>query len=317
MKNKLKSLSIIIPCYNEEEVLDSTYETIISLLTKWEKKIISDYEIILVNNWSNDKTLKEMKKLSKLDSKVIILDLRKNYWYQWSITAWLFNATKEMIVSIDADLQDPPEKIEEMIEKHYKWSDLVLWIRKDRKSDSFIKRVFAESYYKVLWLLWVNAVFNHWEFRLMSKEILEDFKKYTEKNRYIRSLILELEPNYSKVYYSRNKRELWESKFWIKSLFSLWLDWITSFTISPIRFISFIWMALFIISIILILWVMYQKVFMWINVSWWTSIIVMLFFFWIQNLSIWIIWEYIWKTYIESKNRPVFLIKQIIKSDEK
>jgi glycosyltransferase involved in cell wall biosynthesis len=311
MDSNKKSLSIVIPCYNEEEVIYDSYLIIKQLLDKWINSIITEYEIILVNNGSSDNTLKEMQKIYSEDENIVILDLRNNFGYQGSISAGLFNASKDMIVTVDSDLQDDPSKIEEMIQKYYDGYDLVLGIRQNRNSDSFLKKHTAQYYYKLLNILGVNSVYNHGDFRLMSKSLLEDFKNYPERNRYIRGIITSLESKYACVYYDRVERKKGESKFNVSSLLSLAIDGITSFSAIPIRFISLFGILMFIVSIIGSVYVLYQKFIINIDVPGWafTSILIMLFGG-LNSLFIGIVGEYVGKTYIETKQRPIFSIRK-------
>ncbi len=311
MNSKKKSLSIVIPCHNEEEVIFQSYLTIRNLVDGWMDDIICSYEIVLVNNGSTDKTLPEMLRIYDIDENVVILDLRNNFGYQGSITAGLFNATKEMIVTIDADLQDNPEKIEEMILEHYKGYDLVLGVRNNRDSDGFFKRHTAHYYYKLINKLGVRSVYNHGDFRLMSRSLLGDFKKYNEKNRYIRSLVTLLENKYSCVYYDRVKRKSGKSKFDIKSLLSLAIDGITSFSTLPIKFISFFGFGIFLLSILGMFYILYEKYVNNVSVPGWafTSMIVM-FFGGINSLFLGIVGEYVGKSYVETKQRPIFIIRK-------
>jgi len=314
--DKLKSLSIVIPCYNEEEVINDSYLILINLIKNKFKKLISTYEIVLVNNGSSDNTLEKMIDLQKENKNIVIVDLRNNFGYQGSISAGLYHASNDMVVTIDADLQDDPSKILEMIEMHYKGYDLVLGIRENRNSDSFFKKHSAQMYYKFLNILGVDSIYNHGDFRLMSKSLLEEFKKYSERNRYIRSLILSLDNKYGCVYYERTERKKGTSKFNISSLFSLAIDGITSFSTTPIRFISIFGIILFLISIFGMFYVLYEKLINNVDVPGWafTSILIMIFGG-LNSLFIGIIGEYIGKTYIETKQRPIFTVRKVYKSD--
>ena len=254
--------------------------------------------------------------LEKENKNIVIVDLRNNFGYQGSISAGLYHASNDMVVTIDADLQDDPSKILEMIEMHYKGYDLVLGIRENRNSDSFFKKHSAQMYYKFLNILGVDSIYNHGDFRLMSKSLLEEFKKYSERNRYIRSLILSLDNKYGCVYYERTERKKGTSKFNISSLFSLAIDGITSFSTTPIRFISIFGIILFLISIFGMFYVLYEKLINNVDVPGWafTSILIMIFGG-LNSLFIGIIGEYIGKTYIETKQRPIFTVRKVYKSD--
>lgn len=306
----LKSLSIVIPCHNEEEVLNSSYERLKGILDPLVAQKIASYELIFVNNGSTDNTMKKMLALYEKDKNVVIVDLRNNFGYQGSITAGLHHACNDMIVTIDADLQDDPNKIEEMVDKHYEGYDLVLGVRESRESDSFFKRTSAGAFYKLMSLLGVNSVKNHGDFRLMSKGLLNDFKQYNERNRYIRGIILSLESHYAIVQYPRSPREAGETKFNFKRLIGLAFDGITSFSIAPIRMIVFLGLLLFSVSLIGIFYILYLKLFAGIAVEGWAFIALSISLFGgLNSLFIGVIGEYIGKSYIESKQRPNFCVR--------
>jgi glycosyltransferase involved in cell wall biosynthesis len=285
--NKLASLSIVIPCHNEEEVIEETYFRIKELIDSWQGQIINNYEIVLVNNGSTDRTLDRMLKLFEIDPHILILDLRNNYGYQGSITAGLFNATKDVIVSIDADLQDDPTKIRDMLLKYYEGYELVIGVREDRQSDSLFKRYSAKVFYWILNCIGIKSVMNHGDFRLLSRALVEELKKMPEKNRYLRGMIFELESKYSIVYYRRAKREAGYSKFNLLNLISLALDGITSFSSTPIRLVSFFGMFMFLLSIAGSVVAIAIKLFFKVKAPGWASlIIVLLFFTGVQSLLV-------------------------------
>lgn len=318
MNKKLVSLSVVLPCHNEEEVISSSYNTLKKLLDKWNGKIINDYEIVLVNNGSTDDTFEQIMKLYKKDKKVTIIDLRKNYGFQGSITAGVYNASMDTVVTIDADLQDDPEKIEEMLEKYYEGYDLVLGIRSDRKTDRFFKRITAHIYYSFLRVLGVKSVYNHGDFRLMSRELVEDFKKFGERNRYIRGMIFEMESKYACVYYKRKKREAGKSKFNILSLFSFGFEGITSFSNVPIKIVSVVGFIMFFVAVAGIIYAFLSKYIFEEEIKGWAStFIIISMFSGIQNLLLGIVGSYISKMYLETKGRPIFLVRKKYTGDKK
>lgn len=317
MPSKLKTLSIVLPCHNEQEVISASWEELTGILVPLLNNVISDYELIMVNNGSIDNTLDAMLKLQELDPKIKIVDLRNNFGYQGSITAGLYHANNDMIITIDADLQDDPSKIEEMVERYYDGYDLVLGVRKDRKTDSFFKRLTANAFYKISNLVGLKTVPHHGDFRLMSKELLEDFKKYEEKNRYIRGLILSLESRYAIVEYSRRERQAGETKFKPLKLIELALEGITSFSTAPIRLITITGFILFTLSLFSMLFILYQKFFGSIEVEGWAFLALAISLFGgLNSLFIGIIGEYLGKNYMESKNRPMFIVRKIYASEE-
>lgn len=307
------SLSVVLPCFNEEEVIENSYQELKPLLKTWSKDLISEYEIVMVNNGSTDETLSCMKRIKAIDNRVVIINLRSNFGYQGSITAGLYHATKDMVVSIDADLQDDPAKIEEMIKSYINGYDMVLGIRDDRQTDGFLKRITAEGFYKFMNYLGAKSVYNHGDFRLLSKELVADLKRYPERNRYLRGMVLMLDQKYDTVKYSRRVRQAGETKFKTSQLLSLALDGITSFSIAPIRFVFLLGVAMFIFSLVTLLVVLSLKLFISVDIKGWTSMmIIILFFGGIQNISLGILGEYLSKTYFESKNRPLFIVKEIL-----
>jgi glycosyltransferase involved in cell wall biosynthesis len=312
MKNDLKTLSIVLPCHNEEEVIAQSWKELTDILIPLLNNKISDYELVMVNNGSTDSTLDEMLKLQKNDSRIKIIDLRNNFGYQGSITAGLNYAKNDMVITMDADLQDDPMKIGEMIDKCYDGYDLVLGIRKDRKTDTFSKRITANAFYYISNLLGLKTVPHHGEFRLMSRALLEDFKQYNEKNRYIRGLILSLENKYALVEYSRRKRQAGETKFKPMRLIELALEGITSFSTAPIRLITITGFLVFLFSLLIIFFVLYQKFFANVEVEGWTFLALGISLFGgLNSLFIGIVGEYLGKNYIESKNRPIFVVRQV------
>jgi polyisoprenyl-phosphate glycosyltransferase len=264
-----------------------------------------------VDNGSTDNTLKELKKIYSGDPKVRVIVLRNNFQFQGSISAGLFHAKGDAVVTIDADLQDPPEKIEEMIARYEEGYDLVLGVREDRSSDSFLKRYFAERYYRMLRRLGVNVVFNHGDFRLISKSLLREFNTLPERNRFIRAMILQLESRYAIVKYKREQRLAGRSKFNVYSLFSLSLDGIVSFTYVPLRFASIAGILSSFIAVIVSFWVLYIKYFTDRSVPGWASILLpVLIVGGLQLFAIGIIGEYIGRLYVEVKQRPLFVIRE-------
>ena len=252
---KLKTLSIILPCHNEQLVISKSHKRLIKILTPLIGNLISDYELIMVNNGSTDKTLKVMLNLQKNNKKIKIIDLRNNFGYQGSISAGLHYAVKDMVVTIDADLQDDPNKIKDMIKKHYDGFELVLGVRKNRAKDSVFKRMFANFFYSLSNILGIKTIPHHGDFRLMSKDLVKDLKKYQEKNIYFRGLVLMLESKYALVHYDRQKRQAGETKFKLLKLVEFAFNGITFFSIIPLKLITLFGSVLFIFSLLIILFV--------------------------------------------------------------
>ncbi len=316
---KSASLSIVVPCHNEEEVLNSTYTTLSSLAKNWQQKgSITKYELIFTNNGSTDNTLSVMLDIQKNDTNVVIVDLRKDFGFQGSITAGLFHANHDMIVSIDADLQDDPKVIEQMIEKYYDGYEMVLGVRETRQADTFLKRITAQSFYKLINRLGIKTVYNHADFRLLSKKAVEALKQFPERVRFLRGLIFQIEGKYTTVKYARTKRQKGKSKFSPRKLFSFALDGITSFSTVPIRIISFLGFVMFFISMIGFAFVIYGKFIKQVDVPGWAFLSVIIFFFGgLQSLFLGIIGEYIAKIFLESKQRPLYIVRDVYGNENK
>lgn len=313
--NKLKTLSVILPCHNEQLVISKSHKMLEKILTSLIGNLISDYELIMVNNGSTDKTLKVMLNLQKDNKKIKIIDLRNNFDYQGSISAGLYYATKDMVITIDADLQDDPNKIKDMIKKHYDGFELVLGVRKNRAKDSVFKRMSANFFYSLSNVLGIKTIPHHGDFRLMSKGLVKDLRKYQEKNIYFRGLVLMLESKYALVHYDRKERKAGETKFKLLKLIEFAFNGITSFSITPLKLITLFGSALFIFSLLIILFVLYQKFNLGITVPGWAfTTIVITLFGGLNSIFIGIVGEYVGKVFIESKNRPVFVTRRVYKT---
>lgn len=305
-------LSVVVPCNNEEEVLPLTHErlnTILKVLQESGK--VGKYEILYVDNGSTDHTLRILKDIFKTNSAVRVIGLRRNFGYQGSISAGLSYAKGDAVITIDADLQDPPEKIEEMIQYYKDGYDLVLGVREDRSTDSFLKRAFSENYYRLMKLLGVEIVNNHGDFRLMDRSLVQEFNALLERNRFIRAMILKLDSHYATVFYKREPRTMGQSKFNIRSLFSLSLDGIVSFSYVPLRLSSIVGIFFSFLALMGILWILYIKFFTDRSIPGWASILLpVMTLGGLQLFFLGLIGEYVGRLYIEVKQRPLFIIRE-------
>ncbi|OGH78914.1 MAG: hypothetical protein A2301_03705 [Candidatus Magasanikbacteria bacterium RIFOXYB2_FULL_40_13] len=306
------SLSIVIPCYDEEEVLPSTYARLKELCLGWVNAgKITEYEIVFVNDGSTDKTFDIMRGFFESDQNVVVVDFRKNFGFQSAISAGLYAAKNEMIVSIDSDLQNDPEKIAEMVAKYYEGYEMVLGVRKDRAADKFFKRITAQLFYKLVSFFGIPSVYNHADFRLLSRDIVAELKNFPERARYLRSLIFSVESKYACVYYECRARALGRSKFNFSKMVSLAIDGITSFSATPIRLISLLGIVMFLFSIIGLVYTLCVRFFLQAVVPGWASVLlIILFLGGIQNLSLGVIGEYLSKLYLEAKQRPPYIIRR-------
>ncbi len=317
MKRKLDLLSIIVPCHNEEEVLPSTHKRLSAILSGLvESGKIKCYEVVYVDNGSLDDTLRVLKNIFRTDKHVRLVSLRRNFGYQGSISAGLFHAEGDAVITIDADLQDPPEKISEMIDHYEDDYDLVLGIREDRSADSFLKKISAEFYYRLLKKLGVEVVHNHGDFRLMDRSLVRGFNALPERNRFIRAMILQMESRYETVSYKRDVRSAGESKFNLRALFSLAFDGITSYTYFPLRLTSIVGILIFLTTFAASGWVVYMKLLTDKVIPGWASTVLpVLALGGIQLFFLGLIGEYVGKLYIEVKQRPLFLVRDVLNHD--
>ena len=308
---QIKLLSIVVPCHNEQEVLEITHarlSKIMNHLLVSEKT--SNYEMIYVDNGSTDNTLRVLKNIFETDHHVRIVVLRRDFGYQGSISAGLYHAQGDAVVTIDADLQDPPEKIEEMISHFQNGYDLVLGVRKDRSADSFLKRFFSEGYYKLIKLMGAEVIHNHGDFRLMAKPLVKEFNALSERNRFIRAMVLQMESRYATVYYNREPRTHGQSKFNMSSLFSLSLDGIISFSYMPLRLASLAGIFMCFSAMAGAMWVLYIKIATNVVPGWASTLLPIFGLGGFQLLIMGLIGEYIGRLYIEVKKRPLFVVRE-------
>lgn len=313
----LPLLAIIIPCYNEEEVLTETIHRLslfLELMIR-ESKIALDSYLLFVDDGSTDQTWHIINNASK--SKVFIqgLKLSRNFGHQNALLAGLFQVSDaDITVSIDADLQNDINTIKEMIRQYQEGNEIVLAVRNDRNTDSFFKKGTALAFYKLLKLIGVESVRNHADFRLMSKQAINTLKDFREVNLYLRGLIPLLGFQQSLVYYDVSKRYAGTSKYNFKKMLSFAWNGISSLSIRPLHFVTFCGFAVFFISIILSVYVLIVY-FMNQAIAGWASTVIPIYFLGgIQLLCIGLLGEYIAKIYNEVKQRPRFIVEQQIKN---
>lgn len=305
-------LYLVIPCYNEEEVL---YETSKRLLDKIKKmiddKVISESSrIVFVNDGSRDKTWNIISELNKNNKLFGGINLSRNRGHQNALLAGLMTAKDyaDMVISLDADLQDDVDVIDKFVEEYYNGSDIVYGVRSSRKTDTFFKRTTALAFYKLMSNLGVESIYNHADYRLMSKRALEGLSQFKEVNLFLRGMIPLIGYKHSIVEYERHERFAGESKYPLKKMISFALDGITSLSVKPIRMITGIGFTIFLISIVALIYSIIVK-FMGKTMEGWTSLVVSLWMLGgIQLLSLGVIGEYIGKIYNEVKQRPRFII---------
>jgi glycosyltransferase involved in cell wall biosynthesis len=313
----MKKLYIVIPCYNEEEVLPETTKRLTEKMKSLiSKKIISkDSRVMYVNDGSKDKTWEIIKKTNEENKLFVGLNLSRNRGHQNALLAGLMTAKNyaDIVISMDADLQDDIDAVDKFIEEYDKGNDVVYGVRSKREKDTFFKRFTAESFYKLMKKMGVDIVFNHADYRLMSKRALDALEKYEEVNLFLRGIVPLIGFKSSTVMYERNERFAGESKYPLKKMLAFAFDGITSFSIKPIRMISNIGIIMFVISVILMLYSLIRYI-GGNTVSGWTFISISIWLIaGVQMLSLGIVGEYIGKIYSETKKRPRFIIAEELK----
>lgn len=305
-----------MPCYNEEAVLYETSSKILEKLNELinNKKISSKSKILFVNDGSKDKTWSIIEELYEKDNHYMGLSLSRNFGHQKALLAGLMEAKKnaDMVISMDADLQDDIDVIEDFVDEYYKGNDIVYGVRKSRKKDTFFKRNTALLFYKLMKKMGVDIVYNHADYRLMSKRALDELEKFKEVNLFLRGLIPLLGFNSTKIYYERKNRFAGESKYPLKKMLTFAFDGITSFSIKPIKLIMSFGFIISILSVLILLYALIVKIFGY-TVDGWTFIIISIWLLGgLQMFSIGIIGEYIGKIYQETKARPKYIIEKVI-----
>ena len=317
----MDKLAIVVPCYNEEEVLKIASEALRGVLNDLiaKGKIAEDSFILFVNDGSKDKTWELIEEEHKLHPvQVCGVKLAGNVGHQFALTAGLITAKdmSDVTVSIDADLQDDINVIEEMIDKFHAECDIVYGVRKERKTDTFFKRVTAQGFYRLMDAMGVKSVYNHADFRLMSQRAVEQFSQYKETNLYLRGMMPLIGYQTDMVYYDRKERVAGESKYPLKKMLALAFNGISSFSVKPITMILGLGFFIVCVSVLAAVYALISY-FTGHVVQGWTSLILSIWFLGgIQLLAIGLVGQYIGKIYIEVKHRPRYNIEKVLSSEK-
>ncbi len=314
-------LAIVVPCYNEEEVLKLASEALRGVLEDLvrKEKIAPDSFILFVNDGSRDRTWELIEEEhAAYPVQVSGVKLAGNVGHQFALTAGLITAMEmsDVTVSIDADLQDDVDVIEEMIDKFHAGKDIVYGVRRERRTDTFFKRTSAQAFYKLMGLMGVKTVYNHADFRLMSRRAVEEFSKYKETNLFLRGMMPLIGYQTDSVYYDRKERAAGESKYPLKKMLALAFNGISSFSVKPISMILGIGLLIILVSLLALAYALFSY-FTGHVVQGWTSLILSIWFLGgLQLLAIGMVGQYIGKIYIEVKQRPRYNIEKVLSSIE-
>lgn len=307
-------LYVVVPCYNEEEVLGETSKQMLELFDEMKNDgLINDKSrIVFVDDGSKDRTWEIIDSLSDAHEEISGIKLARNAGHQNALMGGLMTVKDDCdcAISIDADLQDDIHAMPDMVREFIGGCDIVYGVRDSRETDTFFKRTTAEGFYKLMELMGVKIVFNHADYRLMSRRALEEFSKFPERNLFLRGMVPLVGFKSTSVYYHRNERFAGESKYPLKKMLSFAFDGITSFSISPIRLISAIGAIVCVLSIAMAVYALVQKLIGHTGAGWASLMMSIWFLGGVQLLSVGLIGEYIGKIYKEVKRRPRYIIEE-------
>ena len=315
-REKNDILYLVVPCYNEQEVLPETSKRLKEKMESlMERNLISrDSRIMFVNDGSKDRTWFMIEELHEQDPIFAGVKLSRNRGHQNALLGGLMTAKEyaDMTISLDADLQDDIDVIDQMVEKYYDGCEIVYGVRSARTTDTFFKRFTAESFYHMISMMGGEIVFIHADYRLMSKRALEEMAKYKEVNLFLRGIVPMIGFKTDVVTYERHERMAGESKYPLKKMLALAIDGITSLSTKPIRFIVFLGLFIFLCSIGMLIYSLVQHFLGHTSIGW-TSLIVSIWAIGgLQLLAIGVIGEYIGKIYLETKARPRYIIEKVL-----
>ncbi|MGL4294012.1 MAG: glycosyltransferase family 2 protein [Bacteroidales bacterium] len=305
-------IDIVIPCYNEEEVLHESYRRFKNVFSK----VDFDYSLIFVNDGSKDKTPEILKELASRDSNVKVLSFSRNFGHQNAVSAGLHHADGDAVVIIDADLQDPPEVIPDMVEKWQSTrSNIVYAVRESRKGESFFKLITAKLFYRTLNLLSdYQFPVDTGDFRLIDKHVLDAFRQFPEKHKYLRGLFSWMGFKQEPFYYKREERFAGETKYSFAKMIKLASIGIFGFSKKPLKLAISLGVSCIFFAILLVIWMLFLNIFRpeQIVPGWSSTIFIVLLMGGIQLFTIGILGEYIGNIFDETKNRPEYLIQEKI-----
>ena len=303
-----KTISIIVPFFNEEESLPIFLDEIYKVD---DQATNYNFEIIFIDDGSTDNGLNFLKKIAKNNKNIIILELSRNFGKEAALTAGIDIANGSAIIPIDVDLQDPPNLINDMIKKWESGFDIVLAKRNNRLNENLLKRLSASFFYKIYTLFVGDSKnSNVGDFRLIDRQVIDNIKNLKEKNRYMKGLLSWPGFSTSEITYTRNKRKAGKTKFTFLKLLNLGFEGITSFSILPLKFFTFIGFTGIVLSVLFAIIILLQKLLYDNFIEGYAFLILLILFFGsLQLFGIGILGEYIGKIYIETKNRPIYIIK--------
>jgi glycosyltransferase involved in cell wall biosynthesis len=309
----IPSLGIVVPCFNEEEVLLETARRLTTLLRALmtDGRAAPGSRVVFVDDGSRDRTWEIIEGLATSDTLVGGIKLSRNRGHQNALLAGLYTCEADVLLSVDADLQDDIQAIPEMVRAYGRGADIVYGVRNDRASDGFFKRATAQTFYRLISALGAESVYNHADFRLMSRRAVEALKSFREVNLFLRGMVPLIGFKSAIVYYTRSERLAGESKYPLRKMVALALDAVTSFSIAPLRFITGLGFLVFLLSAAMGVWTLWVRLFTDRAVPGWTSTLLPIYLLGgLQILCVGVLGEYLGRVYQETKARPRYIIEK-------
>ena len=306
------NLTIVIPCYNEEQVLPWTLGKLATLIDRLKTEASTDARLLLVDDGSRDRTWEIISEAAKAHCYVSGIRLSHNEGHQGALWAGMQEsvATSDAVASIDADLQDDETAMIDMARQINDGKDIVYGVRKKRETDTWFKRFTAQSFYKLMKSMDSEIVYNHAYFRMMSRRAVEALMQYPERNLFLRGIVRRLGFKEGFVYYDRRARELGESKYPLKKMLAFSIDGITSFSTAPLKFITFVGLTMTLVSLVMIMFGIIRHI-EGNTIEGWTSLLVSLWFIGgIITTAMGVTGIYIGKIYVEVKQRPRYFVQE-------
>lgn len=305
-------LYIVIPCYNEEQVLPHTNPMFVGKIEELVKnqEVHPHSKVMYVNDGSKDKTWELIQKYASSNPYVVGISQSRNRGHQSSVLAGMYEAAEfaDIVITIDADGQDDINCMDQMVAEYKSGSEIVYGVRDNRETDSAFKRITAEGFYKVMHLFGADVVFNHADYRLVSKRFIHELAKFKEVNLFLRGIMPLVGFKYSYVTYKRHERIAGESHYPLSKMLGLAMDGITSLSIKPIRLITSLGVMTSLFSFLLIIWVLWSKFAGNVVAGWASTYAIVSLLGGVQLISLGVIGEYIGKIYLETKQRPRYII---------
>ncbi|MBR5286981.1 MAG: glycosyltransferase family 2 protein [Clostridia bacterium] len=318
--NENKTLYIVVPCYKEQEVLPETSKRLKKKLLDLiaDGRVSEKSRIMFVNDGSSDNTWPMIAQLHEQEPEIFSgVNLSRNKGHQNAVLAGMLTAVNyaDMIITMDADLQDDINAVDGMVDAYHEGYEVVYGVRSKRDTDTFFKRFTAEGFYKVMKALGVDIVFNHADYRLMSRRAVEGLAQFTEVNLFLRGIVPQIGYKWTTVTYERAERFAGESKYPLKKMLAFAADGITSFSVKPIRMVFTIGVVIFAVSLVMLLYALISKILGYAHAGW-TSLMGSIWLIGgIQLLSLGVVGEYIGKIYNETKRRPRFIIESVLNKE--